>query len=366
MNEEFSLKQVNSKYTWKRTITPEKLEKFKNELEKISWNDVMSSSEPQFTYSLLHNKFLNVYNKCLPLKKKIINNYSSRLPWLTESLKMSISTKNRLYKKQKKSQDLYDIAQYKNYKNRLSKVLKSAERAHYAIVIEEHKSDLQKSWNILKNVLNRNKSTYTNTRFKYNDSIIENREDISNKFNEIFVNLGSNLANKIPNHHTTPKIFLKKRVVESIFIEPIIEMEVLSIIKRLKNGAAGWDGIHARVLRTIKSIIVKPLTHVLNLSFISGIFPSELKVANVVPIFKSGDGQIFTNYRPVSVLPVFSKILERLMYNRLLSFLNKHKIIYDYQFGFREKYSTYLALIKLTEKKLVKHLMKGKMLLVFF
>ena len=127
-------------------------------------------------------------------------------------------------------------------------------------------------------------------------------------------------------------------------------MEVLSIIKRLKNGAAGWDGIHARVLRTIKSIIVKPLTHVLNLSFISGIFPSELKVANVVPIFKSGDGQIFTNYQPVSVLPVFSKILERLMYNRLLSFLNKHKIIYDYQFGFREKYSTYLALIKLTEK----------------
>ena len=103
-------------------------------------------------------------------------------------------------------------------------------------------------------------------------------------------------------------------------------------------------------MKIVKNILVKPLTHVLNLSLLSGTFPDELKVANVVPIFKSGDAQVFTNYRPVSVLPVFSKILERIMYNRLLSFLNKHKVIYDYQFGFREKYSTYLALITLTEK----------------
>ena len=143
---------------------------------------------------------------------------------------------------------------------------------------------------------------------------------------------------------------MKQRVAESIFLEPVVEGEVLSIIKRLKNGSAGWDGIQARILKSIKSVIIKPLTHVLNLSLSTGTFPTELKVANVVPIFKSGDGQIFTNYRPVSVLPVFSKILERIMYNRLLLFLNKHKIIYDYQFGFREKYSTYLALITLTEK----------------
>ena len=103
-------------------------------------------------------------------------------------------------------------------------------------------------------------------------------------------------------------------------------------------------------MKKIKETIVTPLTYVLNLSLSTGVFPSELKLANVIPIYKAGDAQVFTNYRPVSVLPVFSKIFERIMYTRLLSFLNKHKILYDYQFGFREKYSTYLALITLTEK----------------
>ena len=73
-------------------------------------------------------------------------------------------------------------------------------------------------------------------------------------------------------------------------------------------------------------------------------------IATVIPLFKSGDNMIFSNYRPVSVLPLISKILERLMYNRLLLFLNKHNVIYDYQFGFRQKYSTYMALLTLIDK----------------
>ena len=114
-------------------------------------------------------------------------------------------------------------------------------------------------------------------------------------------------------------------------------------------------------MKKIRIAIITPLTHVLNVSLLTGIFPSEMKTANVVPIFKSGDPEIFTNYRPVSILPVFSKILERIMYNRLLSFLNKHDVLFDYQFGFREKHSTYMALITLTEKKSLLHLKKTNM-----
>ena len=75
-----------------------------------------------------------------------------------------------------------------------------------------------------------------------------------------------------------------------------------------------------------------------------------MKLANVVPIFKAGDNMTFTNYRPVSVLPLVSKVLERVMYTRLLNFLNKHKILYEYQFGFRNCYSTYMALITLVDR----------------
>ena len=79
------------------------------------------------------------------------------------------------------------------------------------------------------------------------------------------------------------------------------------------HKCAGWDDLRPRIMKFIQSCIKRPLAHICNRSFITGIFPSELKIANVVPIFKSGDDMVFSNYRPVSVLPVLSKILERLV-----------------------------------------------------
>ena len=97
-------------------------------------------------------------------------------------------------------------------------------------------------------------------------------------------------------------------------------------------------------------MICRPLTHFINLSIISGVVPGQLKIARVIPLFKSGDKSIFTNYRPVSVLPAFSKILEKVIYNRLLDYLNKHKILSDNQFGFRKHHSTEYALTLLYDK----------------
>ena len=77
--------------------------------------------------------------------------------------------------------------------------------------------------------------------------------------------------------------------------------------------------------------------HICNLSFYTGIVPEQIKIARVVPIYKHGDTSQFNNYRPVSILNVFSKVYERLFYNRLLKYLNKDKILHELQFGFREK-----------------------------
>ena len=103
-------------------------------------------------------------------------------------------------------------------------------------------------------------------------------------------------------------------------------------------------------MKHIKEIICIPLKHVCNMSFASGIFPFELKIGNVVPIFKSSDEIVFSNLRPVAVLPVFSKLLERLVYNRLIFFITNNKLLYEYQFGFQKGKSTHLALISLVDK----------------
>ena len=103
-------------------------------------------------------------------------------------------------------------------------------------------------------------------------------------------------------------------------------------------------------MKSIKDCIKIPLTHISNFSFVNGIFPSELKRANVVPLFKSGEDFVFTNYRPVSIHPVFSKLIERLMHNRVFDFINTNRLLYKYQFGFQDGKSTCMALITLIDK----------------
>ena len=140
-------------------------------------------------------------------------------------------------------------------------------------------------------------------------------------------------------------------MVNSVFFESTDHQEIVNICDSLRPGtAAGYDTIHMDVIKSTIDLISKPLARVINLSMASGIVPNELKIARVIPLFKSGDQDLFTNYRPVSVLPIFSKFLEKVIYVRLYNYLVKYSILFDNQYGFRKNHSTSLALIHLYEK----------------
>ena len=133
-----------------------------------------------------------------------------------------------------------------------------------------------------------------------------------------------------------------------------------TIIKNLNNSGAGWDDISPSVLKYAVPYITKALVNLINLSFQEGLLlPDELKIAIVIPLYKNDDPMIFSNYRPVSILTAISKIYEKIMYNRLVSFLSKWKLLYQYQFGFRQHHSTYMALMLLLDK-LISALKEGK------
>ena len=136
----------------------------------------------------------------------------------------------------------------------------------------------------------------------------------------------------------------------SMFVSPVTQIEILNVISNLKESSAGHDEIPSKLLKRTCHLLIEPLLHVINLSLLNGVFPDELKIAQVLPLFKSGDKSIINNYRPVSILSVFSKIFEHIMYNRLLSFLNKPKVLYEFQFGFREKHGTNIALTFFVDK----------------
>ena len=134
-------------------------------------------------------------------------------------------------------------------------------------------------------------------------------------------------------------------------MEAVTEKEVEFEISQL-NGkkSSGYDEIPPKLVKNISKHIVKPLTYIYNQSFLTGVIPNDLKIALVTPVFKANDKEEFNNYRPISVLSCFSKILEKIMYKRVIKYLDKNNILFQSQYGFRKKHSTNLAAIELMTK----------------
>ena len=135
-----------------------------------------------------------------------------------------------------------------------------------------------------------------------------------------------------------------------IFFLAHVSHEVFKIINSLQNKSAGPASIPVKLLKLIPDLITIPLCNIINLSFVSGSFPDPLKIVKVIPIHMNGSTQDMNNYRPISLLSIFDKIMEKIMHERSYKFLELNNILYSKQFGFRKNNSTIDALIKITDK----------------
>ena len=338
-----SSKNDNENYYIAREINPTNIAQFCAAIEEIDWQCVTTESDSQAAFTIFHEQLMNKYNASFP-KKRYKKSYHNRKPWLSSTLKECIKRKNKLYISAKRNRISNEI--YKNYKNRLSHLLKVSEKQYYQESLEKHRSNMRKTWEIIKMVINKNKNKTTNSEFLVNNRLTTDKTKVANGFNKYFVNVGATLAKAIAKPNVSPMHYIQQTVMETFYINPATENEIAKIFSNFKDSASGWDNLSPAIIKTIKQHIKQPITHICNLSFANGYFPCEMKLAKVIPIFKNGDKHLFQNYRPVSVLPCLSKIFERLMYNRLVTFIEKHQLINDLQFGFRKDRSAYMALIE--------------------
>ena len=193
------------------------------------------------------------------------------------------------------------------------------------------------------NIINYKKNSNRNEIFRIDNEDVTDKQTIANKFNAFYVNIGPTLARNIPSGNCEPINYIEKGIANSIFIRPVNENEVVAILKDMKNSSPGWDCISPKIVKQTYRYFLEPLVHVTNMSILHGVFPDELKIAKVIPLYKGGESKLLVNYRPVSVFPVLSKVFERLMYNRILEFINENDVIYNLQFGFRKNHSTAMA-----------------------
>ena len=254
-------------------------------VKNISWESTYQTNDACESYNNFHNSLKVAIDKSFPLvemKRKIIDHTKS--PWMTGGILKSISKKNRLYKNSLKKPSKRNELMYKTYKNKLNHVIKTAKKVYYENQFIKYKNDIKMTWQKINEVLNRRKtkSKLPDTFLQKNSNInISNPIDIANKFNEYFVNVGPQLAKKIPNdNNISYESFLKGSYIDSMFLEPVTENELMNeIINLSENKSAGHDEISAKMIKEIKGEILKPLTYIYNLTFLTGKIPKFLKIA---------------------------------------------------------------------------------------
>lgn len=346
-----NVKFVRKTY-YKRNITEQGINNLKMKLSETDWSDIASCSDTNMAYNLFLTRFTAYYNECLPLQCKTTKNKKQlNKPWITLGILKSIRKKNKLYKKYLNNRSVEMLDKYKSYKNKLTTIIRKAEKMHYANKFEQAKGNLSQTWQIIKGLINSEQVSKQIGEIRIDDVTVTDKNKIANKFNDYFVNIGPQLANKIPAATGDPIKYIQGDFPNSMVLYNTDPTEIAQIVHQLKNSSSkGHDGILPTVIKSTIDEIAMPLSIIFNLSFEKCIFPDKLKIARIVPIYKSDDKMVVNNYRPISVLPFFSKIIERLMYNRLLCYLDKNDILIKNQYGFREKHSTYMALIKLLDQ----------------
>ena len=189
-----------------------------------------------------------------------------------------------------------------------------------------HKNQPKKNWEILRFLLpGKQKSSFTNS-LTVNDAIVDEPVDISEEFNTYFVNIAKRLADKLKATDDTNFLsYLKHPTLSSIHLNPTDSYEIVSLINSLKlNKANGFNDISPYFLKIGSDILAYPLTDLFYHCISLGIFPQQLKIAKVIPVYKSGPPDDVGNYRPISLLTSLSTIFERLIFKRMISFFDKN------------------------------------------
>ena len=211
-----------------------------------------------------------------------------------------------------------------------SKNCRHAKISYYQKIFDVKSSTTNKIWKHLNELLGKRISAHSNTIDKliYKDKAFHNDVDIANAFNQYFVNVGSSLADALPPSNITFQSYLSPPISNSIYVDPITTVEVFNLISNTSGGkAAGDDGFNLELIKNNALCLVYPLTHIYNVSLFTGTVPKAFKKAKVIPIFKKGDAELPGNYRPISLLSVFNKLLEKLIGKRLLNFFDSEHIL---------------------------------------
>lgn len=336
-----------------RIYSDKNIREFKKHIEnEQNWIPFLNETDCNEAAKKYFDIVTQAHNSFFPLMQVSRKRYKDK-KWITKGIRESCITKNKLYRRYLKNPTENNRNTWKIYRNKLKVICKEAECKYFRDIINDTGGSLKKMWDTFRPILNINKNNKNNdiAKILLNEKMVSQNNMIAEGINEYFCEIGEKLSKSIPCKNINYKEYMPKPTENTMYLTPVNEREVYNEISTLNvRKSIGHIDIPTKLLIACKCELSKYLTHLFNLSMNQGIFPSLLKTAQVIPIYKSNEKYLAQNYRPISILSVISKIFEKLIHKRMYKFLEKYHILYTRQFGFRCKRSTAHALIDVTER----------------
>jgi hypothetical protein len=353
---------ISKKYVKVYVNTPDAIAGFKAELADTCSSHKFDSNltnDPNINYNILNNNILSALQNHLPIKTvKFQKHKHKKNDWITFGIIRSIKYRDRLYADLHMTDANSDAYESKKqnlatYNRILKQNIRLAKKNYYQQCFEKFKDDVKKTWSAINGMLSRTKELKDFPKyFLIHGQYVSDIKTISNEFNKFFVTVGniqtSNIA--LPQNRSFEE-YLTTPVNQNFHFHCVNKLEIYKIIDNLKpKSSTGIDGLSNKLLKQIKFEISDILTVIINQSLTTGIFPEKLKLAKVIPLFKKGDNSLFSNYRPISILPSLSKVIERIMHSQIQQYFNKNKLLFESQYGFRPEHSTELAALEVIDR----------------
>lgn len=332
--------EAQSNIGYRCTSNPVNIEYFGELLARENWEDLNMLKNVNEKFEQFIKVLQYYFELAFPMKLKKPNGNNQK-NWITQGLRISSQKQKELYKLSLTG-DANIKDHYKKYRKIYRQVMQAAKKKYNDELITNSANKSKTAWKIIKGS-NINKSPVI--ELNINNNLVSEGQTVCNYFNEYFNVIPIKLSPRIDTELTvTTEV---KNNDASFFFRPVDELELLHVVKSLKNSySCGSDNFSTNLLKKCVDFIKRPLLNLINLSFSKGVFPESLKIGKIRPIFKTGEKNRRENYRPITLLSSFSKIFEKCAVNRLTSFFEKYELFNKNQFGFKKGSSTTDALTK--------------------
>ena len=331
---------------------------WQEKLKSVQYPDYSKYSDIDLAYSNFIEKTEKAINEIAPFKKLCVKGDTSE--WVDDEVLKAINARNKFFKTFKLSRSYNDDLQYKRSRNYVQNIIKSKKRNFFTTKLSENVGKPKELWKTLRKLgLPSKERPISAMSLKKEGNVVFDGKSICEILKDFFSNLATNLVKKLPTPTGIYGMISVERYYSQLNLQnrnfslnPTTNSVVLKLLEDINpTKAVGIDNIGGKFLKDGAVILADPITKLCNLSIKVSKFPQQCKIAKLKPLYKNKGSKVETkNYRPISLLPLVSKLFEKVIHTQTQIFLDENHILYKFQSGFRQKHSTDTSLSYLNDK----------------